>query len=420
MVYTYDTWGNLATKKIYAYTTATNPGTPTSTITYGYGNSAWKDQLTSYNGQTIAYDAMGNPTTYRGKTLTWRGKQLTGVTGTATYVYDSNGLRQRKTVSGTNTDYCYNGSVLIGLTKGSDKLRFSYDAAGQVQAVDFNGTYYYYLRNGQGDIVKIIDSSGAAKVEYTYDSWGKKLSCTGTLATTLGALNPFRYRGYVYDEETQWYYLKSRYYDPETCRFISADVLLSTGQGVLGHNCYAYCLNNPSVLRDDEGTVAIITYCVVESKTELFKTSAGEKFVTTITYDLIISGTEACYTHSYRSTVSLEFTIDEQGIVHVDNNQPNMKMIMNRTIGNTFANEIMKSARGMHKSYLAGRTASGIRFELLVHYLAHLMKPSQKNAASADIGSSKSFAGYDDNAAAFEKPIRNWKKWIKMIQQMFN
>ena len=54
VVYTYDTWGNLATKKIYAYTTATNPGTPTSTITYGYGNSAWKDQLTSYNGQTIA------------------------------------------------------------------------------------------------------------------------------------------------------------------------------------------------------------------------------------------------------------------------------------------------------------------------------------------------------------------------------
>ena len=120
--------------------------------------------------------------------------------------------------------------------------------------MDFNGTYYYYLRNGQGDIVKIIDSSGVAKVEYTYDSWGKKLSCTGTLATTLGALNPFRYRGYVYDEETQWYYLKSRYYDPETCRFISADVLLSTGQGVLGHNCYAYCGNNPIICVDSGGT----------------------------------------------------------------------------------------------------------------------------------------------------------------------
>ncbi len=71
------------------------------------------------------------------------------------------------------------------------------------------------------------------------------LSCTGTLATTLGAEQPFRYRGYVYDAETGWYYLQSRYYDPSIGRFISADVLLSTGQGVIGNNSYAYCRNNP-------------------------------------------------------------------------------------------------------------------------------------------------------------------------------
>ena len=203
---------------------------------------------------------MGNPTTYRGKTLTWKGKELTGVTGTASYTYDMNGLRTAKTVSGTTTNYFYNNTVLMGLTSGSNKLLFSYDAKGLVQAVNFNGTYYYYLRNGQGDIVKIIDGTGAAKVEYSYDSWGKKLSCTGTLATTLGKLNPFRYRGYVYDEETGFYYLKSRYYDPETCRFISADVYLSTGQGVLGHNCYAYCLNNP-INRIDEG--GNVTYLII-------------------------------------------------------------------------------------------------------------------------------------------------------------
>ena len=204
---------------------------------------------------------MGNPTTYRGKTLTWRGKQLTGITaGTnaISYSYDENGLRMQKTVNNVATNYYYNGSVLIGLVKGSDTLRFSYDAAGLVQAVDHNGTYYYYLRNGQGDIVKLIDGSGNTVVEYSYDSWGKPLSCTGTLATTLGALNPFRYRGYVYDEETQWYYLKSRYYDPETCRFISADVYLSTGQGVLGHNCYVYCLNNPVNGIDRNGKIAVL------------------------------------------------------------------------------------------------------------------------------------------------------------------
>ena len=139
------------------------------------------------------------------------------------------------------------------MQQGTNTLRFSYDASGAVAAVDFNGTYYYYVRNGQGDIVKLIDGSRNTVVEYAYDSWGKLLSCTGTLATSLGSLNPFRYRGYVYDEETQWYYLKSRYYDPETCRFISADVLLSTGQGVLGHNCYAYCGNNPIERIDSEG-----------------------------------------------------------------------------------------------------------------------------------------------------------------------
>ena len=79
------------------------------------------------------------------------------------------------------------------------------------------------------------------------------LSCTGTLATTLGLDQPFRYRGYVYDTETGWYYLQSRYYSPETCRFISADVLLSTGQGVLGHNSFAYCLGNPVNMSDPTG-----------------------------------------------------------------------------------------------------------------------------------------------------------------------
>ncbi len=76
------------------------------------------------------------------------------------------------------------------------------------------------------------------------------------MASTLGADQPFRYRGYIYDNETGFYYLQSRYYDPNTCRFISADVYLSTGQGVLGHNAYAYCLNNPINRSDDEGNRA--------------------------------------------------------------------------------------------------------------------------------------------------------------------
>ena len=131
--------------------------------------------------------------------------------------------------------------------------RFSYDADGKVVGVNYNGTYYYYLRNAQGDIVKLIDKTGSTVVEYTYDTWGKLLSTTGSLAATFGAEQPFRYRGYVYDEETGFYYLQSRYYNPEVGRFISADVYLSTGQGVLGHNSYAYCLNNPVNMTDESG-----------------------------------------------------------------------------------------------------------------------------------------------------------------------
>ena len=88
-----------------------------------------------------------------------------------------------------------------------------------------------------------------------FDSWGKPLSTSGSLASTLGKNNPFRYRGYVYDEETGFYYLQSRYYNPEVGRFISSDVLLSTGQGVLGHNAYAYCGNNPIVREDTQGNL---------------------------------------------------------------------------------------------------------------------------------------------------------------------
>ena len=132
----------------------------------------------------------------------------------------------------------------------------SYYANGKVVGVNYIIIYYYYLRNTQGNVVKFIDKTGATVVECAYDSWGKPLSTTGYLASTLGKYNPFRYRGYVYDEETGWYYLQSRYYNPVVGRFISPDVYLSTGQGVLGHNAYAYCLNNPINRSDDAGNRA--------------------------------------------------------------------------------------------------------------------------------------------------------------------
>ena len=202
--------------------------------------------LTSLTGTTIhsaTYNADGSPTSYGGKTLSWEGKRLTGYASGSTatsFTYDVNGIRTSKTSGGVTTNYYYNGALLIGMAQGNDTLRFSYDAGGSVISVNLNGTDYYYLRNGQNDIVALMNGSGTKVVEYEYDTWGKPTSTTGSLAATLGALNPFRYRGYIFDQETGWYYCRSRYYDPTFSRFLSADALLSTGQGVLGYNMYAY------------------------------------------------------------------------------------------------------------------------------------------------------------------------------------
>ena len=99
----------------------------------------------------------------------------------------------------------------------------------------------------QGDVTKIIDGSGNVVVQYAYDSWGKVLSVTGSLASTVGAKNPIRYRGYYYDTESELYYLNSRYYDPEVGRFISPDVVAEDG------NLYNYCQNDPVNRSDDSG-----------------------------------------------------------------------------------------------------------------------------------------------------------------------
>ncbi len=127
--YTYDQWGNILNKKKYACTTG-NLGSVQNTVNYAYGNSTWEDQLTSYNGQSISYDNMGNPISYLGAALSWNGKQLTGYSkgGTnVTYAYNEDGLRTQKIHNGTTTNY-YNGSVLMAMQSGNTVQRFSYEA----------------------------------------------------------------------------------------------------------------------------------------------------------------------------------------------------------------------------------------------------------------------------------------------------
>jgi RHS repeat-associated protein len=158
----------------------------------------------------------------------------------------------RKEVNEVITDYVLEGGKVILETTGSDELHYSYDSRGQLVSFKLNGTPYFYTRNGQGDITGLIDASGAEVVKYTYDSWGKPISITGSLALTVGVKNPYRYRGYRYDTESGLYYLQSRYYDPSIKRFINADGLVDF-RTLTSVNLYTYCANNPIRYSDESG-----------------------------------------------------------------------------------------------------------------------------------------------------------------------
>lgn len=259
IVYNYDVGGNITSKVTYAYTEGTL-GTPLSTISYGY-DTTWRDLLTSYNGNTITYDNIGNPLSYyNGLTFTWQmGRQLAGVSGnsnTISYRYDENGIRTSKTVNGTTTEFTLVGDKITYQTDGTNSLYFRYDGDDKLIGFELNGVDYYYVRNLQDDIIAILDNTGACVVEYTYDAWGKLLTTTGSMASTVGVINPFRYRGYYYDTETSLYYLQSRYYDANTGRFLNSDdtaLLLATQGEMLGANLFVYCANNPVINCDPTG-----------------------------------------------------------------------------------------------------------------------------------------------------------------------
>ena len=255
----YDDAGNIISKKEYAYTIVTL-GTPTDTITYAYTDPSWGDLLTSYDGKTITYDAIGNPLNYGDQYFQWKhGRQLQRVgNGEEDWIftYDANGMRTKRMCrdTGETYTYVYNGGQLTQMARSNgNTLFFTYDPQGYPAAFNWNGSNYYYVTNLQGDVIAILDGSKTMVVEYSYDAWGKILAIGGSMATTLGTLNPLTYRGYVYDHETELYYVSSRYYNPAWGRFLNADVLISTGQGMLGNNMFAYCRNNPVSRKDISG-----------------------------------------------------------------------------------------------------------------------------------------------------------------------
>ncbi len=220
---------------------------------YTYGDENWKDLLTSYNGQAITYDSQGNALTYLGHTLTWeKGRQLNSYDSN-TYTYNANGIRTSKTVDGIRHDYVLDGVKILREAWGDNTLVPLYDNEEGVCGILYNNEPYYFVKNLQGDVIAIVDKYAETVAKYSYDAWGVPAILQDTTDCQIATINPFRYRGYYYDAETQLYYLQSRYYNPEIGRFINADALVSTGQGILGYNMFAYCGNNPIINSDPTG-----------------------------------------------------------------------------------------------------------------------------------------------------------------------
>lgn len=214
------------------------------------------------------------------KTLSWgEGRMLLGVSKNASnysqYTYDVDGLRTRKVVSvngiRTTTEYawCDNGLAGMIIRKGTATTTVvpHYDSEGEAIGFTVMGdpsrlpnprttNTYTYIKNLQGDVLRILDSNGNAVVNYTYDPWGKP---TITGDEELAALNPCSYRGYDYDEETGYYYLQSRYYNPALGRFINPDdsvVLGAVYDELPQYNLYAYCNNNAMNRQDPSGCIS--------------------------------------------------------------------------------------------------------------------------------------------------------------------
>ena len=254
IVYKYDSGGNILLKKEYKYSLEDRLYSPNIT-SYTYASKGNKDQLTNFNGETIAYDVMGRPNSIGNHKLTWNKKgKLIGFDDVA-YTYGLNGIRTSKVVNGVKTTYFILNDKILAEKSDNKEIIYRY-SSDKLIGFAFNGVEYIYERNIQGDVLRIYQKDNLTLVaEYHYDAYGNHEVINYT-DDTIGDINPFRYRGYYFDSETGWYYLNARYYSSAMGRFISPDelsILDKTKSQINGLNLYMYCGDNPVMNVDPSG-----------------------------------------------------------------------------------------------------------------------------------------------------------------------
>ena len=251
-------------KKEYKFSLEDRLYSPTIT-SYTYASKGNKDQLINFNGETIAYDVMGRPTSIGNHSLTWNKKgKLVGYDDVV-YTYGLNGIRTSKTVDGVKTTYSLINNKILAEQSDDKEIIYRY-SSDKLIGFTFNDVEYIYERNIQGDILRIYQNDNLTLVaEYQYDAYGKHKVINHT-EDNIGGINPFRYRGYYFDVETGWYYLNARYYSPAMGRFISPDelsILDETRSQINGLNLYMYCGDNPVMKVDPSGNVIFSIFAIV-------------------------------------------------------------------------------------------------------------------------------------------------------------
>ena len=358
--YTYDVGGNMVRRDEYRYTE--NPvitEAPRKSDTFEYQTGGWRDQLRFYNGQAITYDAMGNPIQYRGMQMEWeQGHQLKHITGVGLDMYcryNDSGKRIRKTVNGVTTDFYLDGSaILMQTSSDGSRIDFFYDDKGNVFAMKYQNEMYFYRKNLFGDILGILDSHGTELVKYEYNSWGKLLNLTDYSSNGLGRRNPFRFKGYYYDEELGMYYLNSRYYDPEVGRFISPDTtdILEVQDDLYDKNLYAYCDNNPVMRIDSSGAVWHLAVGAVVGVATQFVADVGIGLATGSSFGEVISSLSLV---DY-AAAAIGGAIAASGIGFAG------AVVANATLGGTtyLANCSYKGVKSNKKDFIASTVIGGV------------------------------------------------------------
>lgn len=358
--YTYDVGGNMVSRKEYDYTDSSIiTGTLWKIDTFTYQTNGWRDQLRFYNGQEMIYDVMGNPIQYRGMQMEWeKGHQLKHITGAGLdmyCMYNDSGKRIRKTVNGVTTDFYLDGSaILMQTSSDGSRIDFFYDDKGNVFAMKYQNEMYFYRKNLFGDILGILDSHGTELVKYEYNSWGKLLNLTDYSSNGLGRKNPFRFKGYYYDEELGMYYLNSRYYDPEVGRFISPDTtdILEVQDDLYDKNLYAYCDNNSVMRIDSSGAVWHLAVGAVVGVATQFVADVGIGLATGSSFGEVISSLSLV---DY-AAAAIGGAIAASGIGFAG------AVVANATLGGTtyLANCSYKGVKANKKDFIASTVIGGV------------------------------------------------------------